>query len=188
VLRISKAHGGTPAAQQVAYEWAMSMPPEEGGALLRRLGLGEAAVEAAVEAAAFDHAFQLAQARGGGATRVGSQLKSARQHRCHALQPSWHDRQQAMGDAARGATRIRITEPPPPNRTTHPQAAAPHRLAEVHLKHAMFLEDNGHFAEAEGGFVAAGATQAGIPAFRASSAWRGIDARRCSKRQPLACA
>jgi len=36
------------------------------------------------------------------------------------------------------------------------QAAAPHRLQDVHLKYAMFLEDNGRFGEAEGEFVSAG--------------------------------
>lgn len=36
------------------------------------------------------------------------------------------------------------------------QLAAKHRLEDVHLKYAMFLEDSGRFADAEGEFVAAG--------------------------------
>ncbi|GBF87714.1 intraflagellar transport protein [Raphidocelis subcapitata] len=112
-LRVSKAHGGAAAARQVAYEWAVSMPPEEGGALLRRLGLGDAAVEAAVEAAAFDHALQLAQAR----------------------------------------------------------AAAPHRLAEVRLKRAMFLEDSRRFADAEGEFVAAGKPREAVDMYTHARDW-----------------
>lgn len=36
------------------------------------------------------------------------------------------------------------------------QLAAKHKLADVHLKYAMFLEDSGRFVEAEGEFVAAG--------------------------------
>jgi hypothetical protein len=62
-LRVAKAHGGAAATKQVAYAWAVAVPPEEGGALLRRLGLGDAAVDAAAEAGAFGHAFQLAQVR-----------------------------------------------------------------------------------------------------------------------------
>lgn len=37
------------------------------------------------------------------------------------------------------------------------QLAAKQKLPDVHLKYAMFLEDSGHFVEAEGEFVAAGA-------------------------------
>jgi hypothetical protein len=40
------------------------------------------------------------------------------------------------------------------------QAAAPQRVQDVHLKHAMFLEDNGHFADAEAEFVNAGGRRA----------------------------
>lgn len=46
---------------QVAYAWAISLSQDEAAALLRRLNLGEAVVDCAVEAGAFVHAFQLAQ-------------------------------------------------------------------------------------------------------------------------------
>jgi intraflagellar transport protein 172 len=104
---VSKAHGGDAAAKHIAYAWAVSVAPEDAGPLLRRLGLAEAAVDAAVEAGAFGHAFQLAQ------------------------------------------------------------AAAPGRLCEVHVKHAMFLEDGGRFAEAEAEFVKAGEAGAGGVRLRA---------------------
>jgi len=46
---------------QVAFEWSVALGPDEGGVMLRRLGLSEAAVDAAVEAGAWQHAFALAQ-------------------------------------------------------------------------------------------------------------------------------
>ncbi|KAI8469208.1 MAG: intraflagellar protein IFT172 [Monoraphidium minutum] len=110
-LRVAKAHGGPAATKAVAYAWAAVAPAEEGGALLRRLGLGEAAVDAAVEAGAFGHAFQLAQ------------------------------------------------------------VAAPQRVGDVHLKHAMFLEDNGRFPEAEVEFVAAGKPREAVDMYTHARDW-----------------
>ncbi|KIZ07625.1 Intraflagellar transport protein [Monoraphidium neglectum] len=110
-LRVAKAHGGAAATKQVAYAWAVAVPPEEGGALLRRLGLGDAAVDAAAEAGAFGHAFQLAQ------------------------------------------------------------VAAPQRMADVHLKHAMYLEDNGRFNEAEVEFVNAGKPREAIDMYIHAQDW-----------------
>lgn len=81
---------------QVAYAWAISLNPEEAAALLRRLNLGEAVVDHAVEAGAFVHAFQLAE------------------------------------------------------------ISAKHKLPDVHLKYAMFLEDSGRFQESEAEFLNAG--------------------------------
>lgn len=46
---------------QVAYTWATSLSQEQAATLLRRLNLGDAVVDYAVEAGAFAHAFQLAQ-------------------------------------------------------------------------------------------------------------------------------
>lgn len=45
----------------MAYAWATSLNEDEAAALLRRLNLGEAVVDYAVELGAFNHAFQLAQ-------------------------------------------------------------------------------------------------------------------------------
>lgn len=58
---MAKAYGGAPATKTVAYAWAASMDVEQAGPLLRRVGLGDAAVEAAVEAGDFGRAFALAQ-------------------------------------------------------------------------------------------------------------------------------
>lgn len=80
----------------MAYAWAVGLGADEGAALLKRLGLADAAVDYAVESGAFAHAFQLAQ------------------------------------------------------------GAAKDKLPEVHLKYAMFLEDEGRFAEAEQEFENAG--------------------------------
>lgn len=70
---------------QVAYAWAASLGGEPGAELLKRLGLLDGAIEYAVEAAAFKHAFEFAQ--------FGAQAK----------------------------------------------------IPEIHLKYAMYLEDEGRF-------------------------------------------
>lgn len=62
---MAKVYGGLAATKQVAYAWAVAVAPEEAGVLLRRLGLGDAAVDTAIEVGAFGHAFQLAQVMAG---------------------------------------------------------------------------------------------------------------------------
>lgn len=47
---------------QVAYAWAASLSQDKAGLLLRRLGLGEAVVDAAAEGGDWGAAFSLAQA------------------------------------------------------------------------------------------------------------------------------
>ena len=62
---------------QVAYAWAASLGGEAGAALLKRLGLMEAAIEYAVEAAAFKHAFEFAE--------FGAQAKMPEIHYKYAM-------------------------------------------------------------------------------------------------------
>ncbi|KAF8062969.1 IFT172 [Scenedesmus sp. PABB004] len=59
--RLTGLHRGATMLPQVAYAWAISLSQDDAAALLRRLGLGEGAVDAAVEAGAWAHAFQLAE-------------------------------------------------------------------------------------------------------------------------------
>jgi intraflagellar transport protein 172 len=151
-LRVAKVCGGLPAVKAVAYGWAVAVGADGAGGLLQRLGLGEAAVDAAVEAGDFEYAFQLAQVGG-----------------CFCLETCRLPCRALEGDALR-APSVRPTPPSAP-RHPHPQAAAPQRVPDVHLKHAMFLEDNGRFAEAEGEFISAGKPREAVDMFTHAQDW-----------------
>ena len=99
-LRVAKVFGGINASKQVAYAWAVSLGGEQGGQLLKKLGLVEQAIDYAIESGAFAHAFEFTR----------SCMKQ--------------------------------------------------KLPGVHLKYAMYLEDEGRFQEAEQEFVNAGALHA----------------------------
>ncbi|XP_019854623.1 PREDICTED: intraflagellar transport protein 172 homolog isoform X2 [Amphimedon queenslandica] len=94
--RVAKAHGGSNAANQVAYLWAKSLGGDSAVKLLSKFGLLEAAVDYATENYSFDFAFEIAKAA----------LKS--------------------------------------------------KVPEIHLKYAIYLEDEGKFSEAELAFIRAG--------------------------------
>ncbi|VEL42933.1 unnamed protein product [Protopolystoma xenopodis] len=104
--------------RQVAYLWARHLCSGSGGGesavrLLNRLGQLDSSIELAVDACAFEFAFDLA-------------------------------RQMAGPTATASST------------ATLPAGLGPvqdKRLAEVHYKHAMYLEDEGKFSEAEAEFV-----------------------------------
>jgi intraflagellar transport protein 172 len=59
--RVAKQHGGMAAAQQVAFAWALSMSPTEGGKLLQKLGLVQEAVDFAMQTGNWEFAYDLAQ-------------------------------------------------------------------------------------------------------------------------------
>ena len=94
-LRVSKSFGGAAAYKQAAYEFAMSVGGEAGVKLLVKRGLGELAVDVAVERHEWQQAFSIAE-------------KTCKD-----------------------------------------------KLPDIHLQHAMALEDEGKFAKAEEAFIAA---------------------------------
>lgn len=97
--RVSKAHGGVKAAQQVGYLWARQLGGDSAVKLLTKFGMIEKAIEFACEQAAtdaFEFAFDLAK------------------------------------------------------------AVCKSKIPQIHLKRAMFYEDQGKFMEAEAEFVSAG--------------------------------
>jgi intraflagellar transport protein 172 len=59
-LRVARSHGGPQAAARVAYAQALSLGPEAGMSLLKRLGLVEQAIDFAVECRLWDVALDLA--------------------------------------------------------------------------------------------------------------------------------
>ncbi|CAK9199445.1 unnamed protein product [Sphagnum troendelagicum] len=58
-MRVAKMFGGINGSKEVAYAWAVSLGEEAGTQLLVKLGLVEQAIEYAMEAGAFEHAFDL---------------------------------------------------------------------------------------------------------------------------------
>ncbi|CAL8468379.1 g7919 [Coccomyxa elongata] len=110
-LRVAKAQGGTAAHDQVAMLWASSCSPEEAVTILARLDLLEAAIDAALYANNFQHAFDVAA------------------------------------------------------------AAVPALLPEVHLRHAMFLEDKGQCKDAEQEFLLAGQPKEAIDMWLHQKNW-----------------
>ncbi|BDA43673.1 probable intraflagellar transport protein 172 homolog [Coccomyxa sp. Obi] len=122
-LRVAKAHGGTAAHDQVAIAWASSCTPEEAVTILARLDLLEAAIDAALNANNFQHAFDVAA------------------------------------------------------------AAVPALLPEVHLRHAIFLEDKGQCKDAEQEFLLAGQPKKAIDMWLHQKNW--LAARRvCQAHHP----
>ncbi|KAG0608561.1 hypothetical protein M758_8G115000 [Ceratodon purpureus] len=61
-MRVAKLYGGVTGSKQVAYAWAVSLGGDAGAQLLVKLGLVEQAIEYAMEAGAFEHAFDLCRA------------------------------------------------------------------------------------------------------------------------------
>lgn len=112
-LRVAKVYGGVNASKQVAYAWAITLGGDAAGALLRKLGLAEGAVEYAVESGAFVNAQELARCAGLGQDKI----------------------------------------------------------AEVGLKYAMYLEDEGRFAEAEAEFISAGKPKEAIDMYIHNEDW-----------------
>ena len=92
-IRVAKFHGGIDASKRVAVSWARSLGGEAGNKLLQKLGLIEQAIEWAIAANNFEHAFELARRN----------MKGL--------------------------------------------------LPDVHLKHALFLEDKAQYKEAEEEFI-----------------------------------
>lgn len=60
-LRVAKAHGGQNAYKQVAYAFAVSVGGDAGVKLLAKRGLGEQAVDYAIERGEFTEAFHIAE-------------------------------------------------------------------------------------------------------------------------------
>ncbi|KAH9546077.1 hypothetical protein CY35_12G077400 [Sphagnum magellanicum] len=58
-MRVAKMFGGINGSKEVAYAWAVSLGEEAGTQLLVKLGFVEQAIEYAMEAGAFEHAFDL---------------------------------------------------------------------------------------------------------------------------------
>nr|XP_024359094.1 intraflagellar transport protein 172-like isoform X9 [Physcomitrium patens] len=110
-LRVAKLFGGVPGSKQVAYAWAVSLGGDTGAQLLVKLGLVEQAIEYAMEAGAFEHAFDLC---------------------CVSLN---------------------------------------HKLPEVQLKYAMFLEDEGRFRDAEDAFIKVGKPREAIDMYMHQQDW-----------------
>lgn len=95
VLRVSKQHGGMAAYKQAAFNFAMTLGGEAGAKLLIKRGLGELAVDYAVERSDYLQAFHIAE------------------------------------------------------------MACKHKVPDIHLQHAMHLEDEGKFEMAEAEFIKA---------------------------------
>ena len=95
VLRVAKQHGGMAAYKQWAFNFAMTLGGEAGAKLLIKRGLGDLAVDYAVERSDFTQAFHIAE------------------------------------------------------------MAAKHKIPDIHLQHAMHLEDEGKFESAEAEFIKA---------------------------------
>lgn len=110
-FRVAKTHGGGPAANRVAYAWALSLGGDAGSKLLHKLGLIEQAIDYALETGAFDHALELAR--------------------------------------------------------TSLKKKVPH----VHLKHALHLEDEGRFKEAEEEFIKASKPKEAIDMYIHQQDW-----------------
>jgi intraflagellar transport protein 172 len=111
VLRVAKQHGGMAAYKQWAYNFAMSVGGEAGTKLLVKRGLGELAVDYAVERGDFTQAFHIAE------------------------------------------------------------ISCKHKQPDIHLQHAMHLEDEGKFELAESEFIKAKKPKEAIDMYLHQQQW-----------------
>ena len=127
-----KLHGGANASKRVAYAWALALGGEAGAKLLTKLELIEPAIDYAIELGAFDHAFELA--------RSSLQRKLPEVDLASLLS--------IVFSKARG-TLHRSTRPCSYSSFCHSSFCRD----QIHLKHALFLEDEEKYAEAEDEFI-----------------------------------
>jgi len=111
VLRVAKQYGGAAAYKQWAYNFALSVGGEAGAKLLIKRGLGEVAVDYAVEHGDYSQAFHIAE------------------------------------------------------------MAAKHKIPDIHLQHAMHLEDEGKFEAAEHEFIKAKKPKEAIDMYLHQQQW-----------------
>ena len=164
-IRVAKLHGGLNASKQVAYAWAVHIGGEAGANLLTKFGLIEQAIDYATGAV--------------GPAAVCLPLSHPTTCATRSLGPAapaipaltcWSTALLTTVSAESGAfdQAFQLAR-------TSLKAKVP----DVHLKHAMYLEDEGHFKEAEDEFIKANKPKEAIDMYIHQQSW--MDAMRVAE-------